>query len=71
MKTRLRLTVKGTSLAEMAQSALEKADQLASADWTVEEVDLWGEEDVQAREGMLVVFSGSFTLVADVAIDDK
>lgn len=69
MKTTLKLTIKGTALAEMAQSALAKADQLANADWAVSEVDLWGEEDVQAKEGMLVVFTGTFTLVAEVAID--
>lgn len=68
MKTRLKITVRGTDLAEMAKSAMSKADQLASAEWTVEEADVWGEEDIQSKEGMLVMFTCNFTLVADVEI---
>lgn len=70
MKAKIRLTLKGTDLAEMAKTALSKADQLAKADWSIEEVDLWGEEDVQSKEGMVIMFSATFNLVADVEISD-
>lgn len=70
MKTKMTLMLKGTDLAELAKRALAKADTLCKADWTIEEADVWGEEDAQAREGMVIMFSVTFKLVADVAISD-
>ena len=70
MKTRMSLTLKGTDLAELAKRALEKADTLARADWSIEEAEVWGEEDAQAREGMVIIFTVNFKLVADITVGD-
>lgn len=71
MRTRMSLSMKGTSLRDMVRRALAKADELAPARWSIEDADVWGEEDVESREnGMLVVFSVTFHLVADIEVGE-
>lgn len=56
-----RITVQGTDLEAMRNEAIEKLSELHGGAWTVDEVDLWGSEDIASKAGMLRNWSGSFT----------
>jgi hypothetical protein len=65
-KVTARLSVKGTDLREMMEQAKEQMADLGDAQWRITEVELWNQEDMASKSGMVRLWSGSFTLEANV-----
>lgn len=55
------ISVSGTDLPAMRDEALQMLSELYGGEWTVTEVDLWGQEDLASKAGMLRSWNGSFT----------
>jgi TnpA family transposase len=66
-KVTARLTVKGVDLKEMMNQAIGQMADLTDAQWTISEIELWGQEDVASREGMARLWSASMSLEANVS----
>lgn len=66
-KITARMNGRGTDLEAMKQNAISKFEDLSpGADWTITEIDLWGEEDVGTRQGMVSMWTATITATADV-----
>lgn len=60
------VSVTGTDLPAMRDEALRMLGELHTTEWTLEEVDLWGEEDLASKAGLLRSWRGSFTAEAQL-----
>lgn len=60
------ISVAGTDLVAMRDEALEKLSELHSGSWTIESADLWGEEDMASKQGMLRSWRASFSATAQL-----
>ena len=65
-KIKASVSVSGTDLVAMREEALQNLGELYASKWTIEEVDLWGEEDLASKAGMLRAWRGSFTATAEI-----
>lgn len=67
-KVTTRISVRGTDLKEMLRQAHEQLGELTDAEFTATEIDLYPIDDVAAKDGMMRLWSGSFTMEADVSL---
>lgn len=67
-KVTTRISVRGTDLKEMLKQAHEQLADLSDAAFTATEVDLYPIDDVAAKDGMMRLWSASFTMEADVSL---
>jgi hypothetical protein len=66
-KITTRISVKGVDLKEMMASAITQLADLTDAKFKITEIDLWGDEDVAAKNGMARLWSASMTLEANIS----
>lgn len=62
------ISVRGTDLKEMLREAQEQMAELTDTPFTVTQIDLYAIDDVAAKDGMVRLWSGSFSMEADVSL---
>lgn len=65
-KITARISVSGTDLDAMRDEAIDRLSELYRGPWQVEEVDLWGEEDIASKQGMLRNWQATFSCEASI-----
>mgnify|MGYP001316287895 CR=1 FL=1 len=65
-KVTVRVSVKGTDIREMMATAKEQVADLGDAPWTISEMELYGQDDMATKQGLVKMWSASMTLDADV-----
>lgn len=67
-KVTTRISVRGTDLKEMLKQAHDQLADLSDSAFTATEIDLYPIDDVAAKDGMMRLWSGTFTMEADVSL---
>lgn len=65
-KVTARINVRGIDLSQMIADAKEKLSELTDAEWKINEVDLYGDEDISSRQGMARLWSASMSAEANI-----
>lgn len=51
----------------VSEARKELANLAPDAEWTIDDVDIWGSQDAQSKDGLLILWNGTVTASAEVA----